>query len=277
VSRPRPLDPSDPSLVSAIDDVPAWSGPFGAVLLERVEMRPGLSVLDVGCGTGFPAIELANRLGVGCRVIAVDVWGAALRRARFKADVQQAVGVVPLKAAAERLPLAPSSIDLVVSNNGLNNVQNEARAFAEIGRVTRPDGQLVITWNLPETMAELYRELEAALVETGLGDALPACAAHIHEKRKPVDHVLALLSRSGFERFDAERSSFTMRFASGRALLGHFLVRLAFRPAWEALVPSPRRDEVFSRLEDRLDAIGVAAGEVRLTIPFACVACRRAP
>jgi arsenite methyltransferase len=275
VSRPRPVDPSDPDLVSAIDDVPSWSGPFGAALLERVEMRPGLSVLDVGCGTGFPAIELANRLGGECRVIAVDVWSAALRRARFKAEAQQAVGVAPLKAAAEQLPLAPASIDLAVSNNGLNNVQDETRAFAEIGRVTRPDGQLVITWNLPETMAELYRELEVALAETGLDDALPACAAHIHEKRKPVDHVLALLSRSGFERFDVVRSSFSMRFASGRALLGHFLVRLAFRPAWEALVPLPRRDELFSRLEERLDAVARSAGEIRLTVPFACVSSRR--
>jgi len=273
----RPVDLPDPVLVSVIDDVPTWSGPFGAALLERVEMRPGLSVLDVGCGTGFPAIELANRLGTGSRVLAVDVWGAALDRVRFKAEAQQAVGVVPLKAAAEQLPFAASSFDLVVSNNGLNNVEDEARAFAEIGRVARSGGQLVITWNLPGTMAELYRELEAALVETGLRDALPACAAHIHEKRKPVDHVLALLSRSGFVRPDVALSAFSMRFASGRALLGHFLIRLAFEPAWEALVPSPQRDEVFSRLEDRLDAIAGAAGEVRLTIPFACVACRRAP
>ena len=91
------------------------------------------------------------------------------------------------------------------------------------------------------------------------------------------DPVLALLSRSGFVRPDVALPAFSMRFAIGRALLGHFLVRLAFRPAWEALVPSPQRDELFSRLEDRLDAIAAAAGEVRLTIPFACVTCRRAP
>jgi ubiquinone/menaquinone biosynthesis C-methylase UbiE len=271
----RPVDLPDAVLVSVVDDVPAWSGPFGAALLDRVELRPGMTVLDVGCGTGYPAIELANRLGQGCRVLAVDVWGAALERARLKAEAQGASGVVPLKAAAERLPFAAACFDLVVSNNGLNNVQDEELSFVELGRVVRPGGQLVITWNLPETMAELYRELEAALVETGLDEALPACAAHIHEKRKPVDHVLALLSRSGFERPDVARSSFMMRFASGRALLGHFLIRLAFRPAWEALVPLPSRGEVFARLEARLDAIARATGEIRLTVPFACVSSRR--
>jgi arsenite methyltransferase len=272
----RPIDLPDRVLVSVVDDVPSWSGPFGAALLERVEVRAGLEVLDVGCGTGYPAIELANRLGAGCRLIAADVWKAALDRVRHKADAQDLAGVVAVRAAAEDLPFADVSFDLVVSNNGLNNVRDEARAFLEIGRVARPGAQLAITWNLPETMIELYRELEAALVESGVGDAAARCAAHVREKRKPVDHVLALLDRSGFERPDVALSSFTMRFASGGALLEHFLIRLAFRPAWEALVPESQRGAVFSALEDRLDSIARAGGEVRLTIPFACVTARRA-
>ena len=271
----RPVDLPDPVLVSVIDDAPVWSGPFGAALLERVETRPGLTVLDVGCGTGFPAIELANRLGAGSRVLAVDVWRAALERVRLKAESQE-VRVVALRAEAERLPFAASLFDVVVSNNGLNNVQDEARAFAEIGRVARPGAQLAITWNLPGTMIELYRELEAALVEAGLDDAVAACADHIREKRKPVEHVLELLARSGFERPEVGLSSFAMRFAGGGAVLDHFIIRLAFRPAWEALVPEPLRDDVFARLEGRLDTIAEREGEVRLTIPFACVTCRRA-
>ena len=271
----RPVDLSLPAVVSVVDDAPVWSGPFGAALLERVEMRPRLRVLDVGCGTGFPAIELANRLGPGCRVIALDVWKAALDRARHKASAQELHGVVAVRAAAEDLPFPGASFDLVVSNNGLNNVGDEARALLEIGRVARPGGQLAIAWNLPGTMIELYLELEAALVEAGVGDAAARCAAHVHEKRKPVEHVLALLDRSGFERPDVGLSSFCMRFASGRALLEHFLIRLAFLPAWEALAPEALRDEVFSNLETRLDAIAKAAGEIRLTIPFACVTARR--
>jgi ubiquinone/menaquinone biosynthesis C-methylase UbiE len=261
--------------VSVVDDVPVWSGPFGAALLERVEMRTGLTALDVGCGTGYPAIELANRLGPGSRVIAADVWKAALDRVRHKADAQDLAGVVAVRAAAEDLPFASESFDLVVSNNGMNNVRDEVHAFLEIGRVAKPGAQLAITWNLPETMIELYRELEAVFAAQGLDGAIPACAAHINEKRKPVDHVLALLARSGFERPDVALSSFPMRFASGGALLEHFLIRLAFRPAWEALVPEEGRGAVFVSLETRLDAIAERDGEVRLTIPFACVTARR--
>jgi arsenite methyltransferase len=273
LSRPPRL--SDQVLVSVVDDVPPWSAPFGAAILERVELEHGLAALDVGCGTGFPAIELANRLGRGCRVIAVDVWRAALDRVRHKAGAQDLAGVVAVRAAAEDLPFADASFDLVVSNNGLNNVRDESAAFGEVGRVAKPGGQLAIAWNLPGTMIELYRELEAIFASMGLDGAIVACAAHIREKRKPVDHVLALLDRSGFERPDVALSSFPMRFAGGVALLDHFLIRLAFRPAWEALAPAARRDEIFSELEARLDAIAARDGEVRLTIPFACVTATR--
>lgn len=274
-ATPRPVELSDPSVADVVDEAPVWSAPFGAALLERVILSRGITALDVCCGTGYPAIELANRLGPGCRVIALDVWRAALDRARRKISVQGLDGVVPLRGSAERLPFADARFDLVISNNGLNNVGDEARAFAEVGRVARPGAQLAITWNLPESMAELYRELGAIFTARGLDSAVAAIAAHIHEKRKPIEHVLALLDRVGFERPDVSLSSFSMRFASGRALLEHFLIRLAFLPSWEALAPAERRDEIFAEIEARLDAIADRDGEVRLTIPFACVTARR--
>ncbi len=41
----------------------AWSAPFGLRLLDVVPLDPAATVLDVGCGTGFPLLELAHRLG----------------------------------------------------------------------------------------------------------------------------------------------------------------------------------------------------------------------
>lgn len=51
------------------DELPLWSAPFGLLLLERVPMRPGLTVLDVGAGTGFLTLELAQRCGRHTTVI----------------------------------------------------------------------------------------------------------------------------------------------------------------------------------------------------------------
>jgi ubiquinone/menaquinone biosynthesis C-methylase UbiE len=73
---------NDPDLISAIDDLPLWSAPFGMKLLEVVELRQDMHVLDVGSGTGFPLLELSQRLGSTCRVFGMDPWGAALDRVR---------------------------------------------------------------------------------------------------------------------------------------------------------------------------------------------------
>jgi len=69
-------DFNDPDLVAAIDELPLWSAPFGEVLLETIHLRPGLRVLDIGSGLGFPALEMAQRLGSGSEVFALDPWRA---------------------------------------------------------------------------------------------------------------------------------------------------------------------------------------------------------
>src|SRR6185503_18794171 len=124
-------DPDDPAVVSAFDELPLWSAPFGLRLLETVRLAPGLTVVDVGFGTGFPLLELARRLGPSARLYGVDPWAAALARARAKALAYGLENVVLLRAVAERLPLRDGRVDLVVSNNGLNNVEDVVRALAE--------------------------------------------------------------------------------------------------------------------------------------------------
>ena len=83
---PARYDENNPALVSAIDDAPLWSAPFGLALLKEVDLRANLVALDVGSGLGFPSIELAQRLGSTGRVFGIDPWTAANERARRKID-----------------------------------------------------------------------------------------------------------------------------------------------------------------------------------------------
>ncbi len=66
------IDPYSAESVELWDELPFWSAPFGLMLLDRVPMKAGQVILDLGPGTGFPALELAQRCGPSCRVIAVD-------------------------------------------------------------------------------------------------------------------------------------------------------------------------------------------------------------
>jgi arsenite methyltransferase len=53
------IDLSNHDVVAAYDELPLWSATFGLLLFRHVPMQLGMKVLDVGCGTGFPLLELA--------------------------------------------------------------------------------------------------------------------------------------------------------------------------------------------------------------------------
>lgn len=105
-------------------------------LLNRLGLRPGAAVLDVGCGTGSFARELAS---AGFRVLALDVQPDALRHDR---DWPPTLRVT--HAEAERLPVADASFHAVVALDVLEHT-DDARVMAEIVRALEPGGAVVIT------------------------------------------------------------------------------------------------------------------------------------
>ncbi len=134
--EPAP-DFADPGLAEAYDELCLWAAPFGMALLEAVQLRPDLRALDVGCGTGFPLLELAERLGPASEVHGVDPWKAGLQRARRKAE-RWGLGWVRFhEGVAEQLPLDDASVDLIVSNNGLIRSEPSPNARGSLGRAPR--------------------------------------------------------------------------------------------------------------------------------------------
>ena len=71
---------ADKELIAVIDELPLWSAPFGMKLLEMINLKKGITALYVGCGLGFPLIEVAQRLGDSSTVIGIDPWKEAFER-----------------------------------------------------------------------------------------------------------------------------------------------------------------------------------------------------
>lgn len=274
IALPTPITLTDDELVSVFDELPLWSAPFGLALLELVDLRPGLTALDIGCGAGFPLVELAQRLGPTARVHGVDPWAAALRRVRHKLAAQGVDHVEVHQAEAEHLPLADASVDLIVSNNGFNNVADLDAALAECARVARPGAQLVYAYNLPDSMREVYDVYDRVLAARGLDHARAAMRAHIDHKRKPIAFTVDALARAGFASERVVEQVFTLRFADARALFAHFFMRLAFIPSWLELAPVADRAAILGELAAGLDAAADRRG-LTLTIPLACIDARR--
>jgi ubiquinone/menaquinone biosynthesis C-methylase UbiE len=253
------------------DECCVWSAPFGLKLLNYINYRTGIKAIDIGPGTGFPLIEVAMRLGESSTVYGIDPWQEAAERAQRKIDFFSLKNIKLINGYAEAIPLEDSSIDLVFSNNGINNVKDIDKVIAECSRVLKKGGQFVQTLNLDKTMVEFYLAFESVLTELGLEREIGLMYRHIWEKRRPLDELITMITSHGFMIKDIEQEQFDYRFSNGTAMLNHFFIMLAFMPAWKAILPANRVEEIFDRIEKKLNDQALAIGGFKLSIPFVLI------
>jgi ubiquinone/menaquinone biosynthesis C-methylase UbiE len=128
-----------PDPVSYLDQIAA-STPGRAYkdrLLTTLELRPGLTVVEVGCGPGTDLAAMAAAVGPAGRVIGIDHDPAMVAEARRRlADTQVSVR----DGDAHRLPLDDACADRVRTDRVVQHVEDPARVLGELARVLRPGG-----------------------------------------------------------------------------------------------------------------------------------------
>lgn len=114
-------------------------------VVALASLTAGEAVLDVGTGTGIVALEAAAAVAPGGRVVGIDVSAAMLALARAQAEESGLLGSAEFRVMdAERLLLADRSFDAAVSLFALLHFPDPRRALAEMFRVLRPGGRLVV-------------------------------------------------------------------------------------------------------------------------------------
>jgi ubiquinone/menaquinone biosynthesis C-methylase UbiE len=255
-------------MADCLDELPFWSAAFGLALLDKILYRPGIAALDIGFGTGFPLIELAMRLGPSATVYGIDPSDAMHSRTLQKIAAGGSTNIRLISGAAESIPLPDQSIDLITSNNGINNVNDVGRVFAECARIMKPGGQFIWTMNTDATMIEFYTALEQVLSKRGMAGEIEAMHQHIAQKRPPVDRLVSHMHAQGFCRTNVTNDCFHYRFSDGTAMLNHFFIRIAYMGPWKALLPAAIVEELFTEVEVRLNEQAALSGGLSLTIPF---------
>ncbi len=119
-------------------------------------IAPGRLVADIGAGTGALLPLLA---GVRCRVIAIDNSEAMLARARALCRDAGMAEVAFQRADVQELPLRCGACDAAVASMVLHHVARPARAMAELARIVRPGGRVVLIDFAPHDHAWLREEL----------------------------------------------------------------------------------------------------------------------
>lgn len=135
-------------------------------LLDRVGIRSGERVLELGPGPGAFTVEAARRAGPHGRVIAVDIQPAMIAQVEARVRGAGLHNVETHVASAHALPLPAASVDRAFLITVLNEIPDPDRALAELHRVLAPDGVLSIGEAFPDPdyafPAETIRRVEAA-------------------------------------------------------------------------------------------------------------------
>jgi len=174
--------------------------PLGRRALAALAPRPGETVLDIGCGGGETALELADAVAPDGTIVGIDLSAAVLAFARE--TVKGCARVRFVQADAAVFPFEPASFDAAFSRFGVMFFADPAAAFSNIRRSLRPNGRLAfVCWR--------------ALAENAL-DFLPLRAASAHLPPQPADdpdapgpfafakpeRVRGILESAGFEQIE---------------------------------------------------------------------------
>jgi arsenite methyltransferase len=260
------IDWNDPDIVSSMDELPLWSAPFGLILLENFKIKPEMTVLDVSFGTGFPLLELAQRLGKSATIYGIDPWKAAHERTRLKMNLLNIKNVILVGGDASTMPFEDEKFDLITSNLGINNFQDPRKIFRECFRVAKPEAQIALTTNPKGHMEEFYSVFEETLKELSLNKLEEKFLLHLNHRLTP-KIIQSYLKEAGFKVTKTRRNSFTLRFLDGDAFFSHSLIRYGFLEDWKKLIPAEFWHKVFTKLEAKLNSIAHNQGELFLTIP----------
>lgn len=257
--------------IDVADESPIWSAPFGLKLLDYINYKTNISAIDIGFGTGFPLTEIALRLGEGSIVYGIDPWKEAIKRVNKKIDYYGLTNVRIIEGFAESIPLDNDSVDLITSNNGINNVSDIDKVLSECSRIIKQGGQFIQTMNTDLSMLEFYGELGQVLLDLKMEKEIELMHEHISHKRPPIKKMITMIQKHGFAIKDLEHDQFNYRFANGTAMFNHYFIRLAFMDSWIKLLPNDKVEEIYNIIEMRLNEQSQVLGGIKLSIPFVMI------
>jgi ubiquinone/menaquinone biosynthesis C-methylase UbiE len=171
---------------------------LGLVAMQQANVKPGEHILDVGCGCGQTALELAERVGSSGSVMGIDISQPMLTRARERQTTLGLKNLEFLPADAQTYPFERDRFDLIFSRFGVMFFEDPSAAFRNLRTTLRSRGRLCfICWQALEKNEWVRVPLMAAARHVALPPPPPLGAPGPFAFADP-DRVRSLLTAGGF-------------------------------------------------------------------------------
>ncbi|MBJ7429307.1 MAG: methyltransferase domain-containing protein [Bacteroidia bacterium] len=255
------------TFINTFDEAPLWSAAFGILLLKHITLKHHQTIVDLGSGAGFPLLELAGRAGNTCKLYGIDPWKNANTRANQKIKNYGYTHIEIIESSAAEIPFEKNSIDLIVSNLGINNFENPNAVFNECARVLKPNGKLALTTNLTGHWHLFYEIFYQTLHQIGKSKMIEALKEEeLHRGDK--ESISTLFTNTGFKINRVFEENFEMKFVDGTAFLNHYFIKLGWLSSWTNLFPKQDLQEIFTALEQNLNSYSNENDGLNLTVPM---------
>jgi ubiquinone/menaquinone biosynthesis C-methylase UbiE len=216
---------------------PGWGEAFDQMIDDEIELPKEGRFLDVGCGTGDYAIDLAIRGGAQTEVVGVDPSSEKLLLARGKALVKKLDRVEFREGSIQSLEFADDEFDLVIGDASMLPTSEIGPALAELARVANRGALVVLKLTTRGSFDEFFSIYWESLYKLGLLDYTPQLEGLITERLTVsdaeqisidagLDHVRSVTRK---ERFD---------FSDGKAFFEAPMIETFFLNDWLAILPN---------------------------------------
>jgi ubiquinone/menaquinone biosynthesis C-methylase UbiE len=256
--------------------LPIWSQRFGKLLLRHLALPAKASVLDVGCGTGYPALEILKKMDDQGRIIAIDASSPMLDEARAKAGPLSGKRIFfRSENALPKLSFADDVYDLVVCNAALQDFEDPEPAIHDFVRVCKPGGRVIVTLPLAGTFEEFFDIFREVLIKQDRGDAIDRLDAYL-TRFPALEQAEAWLEDAGLQDVKAEFEVFRLLFKSSREFFFAPLIEYGPLVDWKSIAGKGKpMQDVFWEAKTAIDSY-FQGGSFAVTVVAGCVRGRKA-
>lgn len=227
---------------------PDWRDRFDTLINESVNLPLEGRILDVNCGTGAHAIELAERMHGKGEVIGIDPSAERITIARAKALVKKAKDVTFEQGIDSDLPFDSNEFDVVIGDASMVHTNQIDDVLAETVRVARPEGRVILKLTTRGSFDEFFSVYWEALHNAGMADEVWTSLERLINERRTVSEAEIAAERSGLRQIESFVSREEFNYQTAADFLEAPLIADYFLSEWVEIVPAENRGEVLGHL-----------------------------